>query len=289
MNEPRPATRRPTVDPESVFFREGGRNRFTARRAHVVDVSQVSPVLMRVRVTGPEFDDYYSGGPGDHSRLYFPDPDTGELNAPTPVGPGEDGIVRPDGAAHARDFTPLPVSDYPDGVAVDFDFFLHDSPGPASRWAQQARVGDELVVVGPRGSKQAPQRVSQVVLICDETSLPSVTRWVAEVPASTSAQVIAVMHDDGAWVSEYLAEASGRSDATITILRPDDDLIAAVPAIDSTTFVFAAGEASSLVPLRRHLRRERGLPAEQVALSGYWRQGEVAFDHHSPVDPSDPD
>lgn len=278
----------------SPFHRTGGRNRFTARRAHVVDVAQVAPVLTRVRLTGPEFADFVSAGPSDHIRVFFPDPETGELLAPEPVGPGEDGIVRPDGVTHARDFTPLPAAGWAGpGIAVDVDFYLHPSPGPASAWAASARIGDELVVVGPRGSKRAPQGAGRVLLVCDETALPSATRWAAEVPASTAVEVIAVTGDDGAWVPDYVGSTSGRGDIRFTHVATGEPeaLLAAVDAagIDEATYVFAAGEASALVPLRRHLRRELALPAEQVALSGYWKHGSTAFDHHSPVDPSDPD
>lgn len=288
----RPA--RPAADPSSPFFRAGGRNRFTARRARVVDVEQVSPVMLRVRVTGPDFADFTSGGPSDHVRVFFPDPATGELVAPVAAGPGEDGIVRPEGPTHARDFTPLRVVSMPDGVTVDLDFFLHPSPGPAAQWAASTRMGDELVIVGPRGSKAAPQLVARLVLVCDETALPSATRWAAEVPASTTVDLIAVTSDAGDWVAEYVSSTSGRDDVRLHHLAAAagaEELLALVDAvgIDATTFVFAAGEASALVPLRRHLRRDLGLSAEQVALSGYWKSGLAGFDHHQPVDPTDPD
>lgn len=285
---------RPGVDPGSPFFRAGGRNRFTARRARVVWVEQVAPVLLRVRVAGPDFADFTSGGPADHVRVFFPDPETGELVAPTAVGPGEDGIVRPDAPTHARDFTPLHVTTVGGEVAVDLDFYLHPSPGPASRWASAARMGDELVIVGPRGSKAAPQRAGRLVLIVDETALPSATRWAAEVPASTAVALIALTADDGAWVADYVTEASGRRDVAVHHLDSAADPATVVAAldivgVDASTFVFAAGEASVLIPLRRHLRRTLALSPEQVALSGYWKRGTAAFDHHAPIDPSDPD
>ncbi|MDQ7876774.1 siderophore-interacting protein [Microbacterium sp. QXD-8] len=283
----------PGAAPASPFFRAGGRNRFTARRARVVSVEQVAPVLLRVRVTGPEFADFASGGPADHVRVFFPDPETGELIAPTAAGPGEDGIVRPDAPMHARDFTPLRVTAAGDEVTVDLDFYLHPSPGPASRWAGEAGAGDELVIVGPRGSRGAPQGAARLVLVCDETALPSATRWAAEVPAATSVDLVAVTADDGSWVGPYIAETSGRDDVTVHRLAAGDPeaLVAAIDAVgvDASTFVFAAGEASALIPLRRHLRRTLALPAEQVALSGYWKRGTSGFDHHAPIDPSDPD
>ena len=59
--------------------------------------------------------------------------------------------------------------------------------------------------------------------------------------------------------------------------------------ITEGTLVFLAGEAGSLIPLRRYLRRELGLPKEQVDAHGYWKKGEANLDHHAPLDPSDPD
>jgi len=291
-NTPAP-TRPQGPDASSPFFRAGGRNRFTARRGRVVSVEQVSPAMRRVRVTGPEFADFTSGGPADHVKVFFPDPETGELVAPTAAGPDEDGIVRPEGATFARDFTPLRVTRFADGVVVDLDFYLHASPGPASGWASSAQVGDELVIVGPRGSRGAPQGAARLVLVCDETALPSATRWAAEVPATTSVDLFAVTADGGAWVAEYVAATSGRDDVRIHLPAPRDAdaLVTAVEAVgvDAATFVFAAGEASTLIPLRRHLKRTLALPAEQTSVNGYWKRGTAAFDHHAPIDPSDPD
>jgi NADPH-dependent ferric siderophore reductase len=282
------------ADPDSPFFRAGGRNRFTARRARVIGVEQVAPAMLRVRVSGPEFADFVSTGPADHVRVFFPDPATGELVAPVAVGPGEDGIVRPEAPVHARDFTPLRAVRVGAEVAVDIDFYLHPSPGPAAVWASRARLGDELVVVGPRGSKGAPQGAARLVLVCDETALPSATRWAAEVPPTTMVDLVAITADTGDWVAEYVALTSGRADVGIHHLvagTDDDELIALVDdvGVDAATFVFAAGEATSLVALRRHLRRGLGLAPEQVALSGYWKQGTTGFDHHAPIDPADPD
>ena len=278
------------------FTREGGRNRFTARRATVLRVERVAPPIIRVTVSGPEFEDFTSGGPADHVRVYFPDAVTGELVAPTPVGPGEDGIVRPDRASIARDFTPLPRA-VDDGsskstVELDLDFFVHPDPGPASSWAESARVGDELVIVGPRGSRRAPQDIDGLILICDETSLPSVSRWVREVRPGTPIEVIASVPGPGEWVAEYLGPVPG---TRVHVVAPDISGGTVLGALERLgpvgegVFVWAAGEATGLVPVRRHLRRTLGLPPAQAQVSGYWRRGVEAFDHHAPIDPFDPD
>jgi NADPH-dependent ferric siderophore reductase len=275
------------------FARAGGRHRFTARRAAVLRVERVAPPMVRVTVSGPDFADFASTGPADHVKVCFPDAATGELVAPTPVGPGEDGIVRPDRASVSRDFTPLPrVAG--GAIEVDLDFFVHPDPGPASAWATTAQPGDELVLVGPRGSRRAPQDIDGLVLVCDETSLPAASRWIRDVPAGTTVDIVAAVSGAGEWVPGYLGAGPG-IDVRTHVVAPDaggDGILAALdslPPIGDGTFVWAAGEASSLVPVRRHLRRTLGLPPAQAQISGYWRRGVQAFDHHAPIDPFDPD
>jgi NADPH-dependent ferric siderophore reductase len=278
-------------DPTSLFHRAGERNRFTAREGVVVAVGRPADEYVRVTLSGPDFHDFASTGPSDHVRVFFPDPETGELAAPRAVSPEEDGIVRPDSPTFARDFTPLnPRIDESTGHgAVDLDILLHADPGPAAAWGAAAKVGDRLVVVGPRGSKAATQNAPRVILVVDATALPAASRWAAEVPASTRVEVIADVEGDPGWVRTYLAQESGRSDLTVTSAGADLADAVRASGVDASTFVFAGGEASRLIPLRRYLRTELGLPREQFALSGYWKRGAAGFDHHAPIDPSDPD
>lgn len=254
-------------------------------------VSRPAEAFVRVRLAVEDFDDFDTSGPADHVRVFFPHPLTGELVAPRAVGPGEEGIVRPEGPMFARDFTPLrPRADDASGERVlDLDILRHPDPGPAAAWAERAVAGDRLVIVGPRGSRAAPQNVERVVLVVDPSALPSATRWLAEVPATTAVEVIADVPGDLAWVEAYLSAQSGRDEFDLT--QPYGSLADAFETVgaDASTFVFAAGEASRLLPLRRYLRNELELPREQYALSGYWKRGMVAFDHHEPIDPADPD
>src|SRR5699024_7509318 len=43
-------------------------------------------------------------------------------------------------------------------------------------------------------------------------------------------------------------------------------------------YVFAAGEAGAMKPIRRYLRRDLGLPKEQMAVDGYWKRGVADHD-----------
>lgn len=46
-------------------------------------------------------------------------------------------------------------------------------------------------------------------------------------------------------------------------------------------YVFAAGEAGAMKGVRRYLRREVGLPKDQLAVDGYWKRGVADHDHHT--------
>lgn len=271
------------------FQRERTMYRFTAREVTVKAVSRPVPTIARVTLAGPDLYDFESTGPGDHAKIFFPHPFTGELLAPTAVGPGEDGIVRPDGQTFGRDFTPLNVRDEDGGRVFDLDFFLHDDPGPASAWAEKAAVGDKIVVVGPRGTQSIPTGIASLLCLVDPTALPATVRWINELPETTEIEVIAdVDYDALDWVEEYLREGTGRE---ILVREPLGGIDQALldSEVTDETFVFAAGDANRLIPLRRVIRDELGLPRSQYQISGYWRRGEANFDHHGPIDPNDPE
>lgn len=290
------------------FHRELVRHELANRSLTVTRVERVAPEMIRVTVAGEELAGFTSAGPADHVKVSLPDPETGVIH--TRRADGE-----PTGPVIMRDFTPLP---HESGDELDLDFYTHADPGPAASWALAVKPGDAARVAGPRGSRSVPHGAGRYVLIADETALPSVRRWMQLAPAGTPIEVIAMIGGDGAWVADYLAgrafapteptsnaaeatPATGRVSVSGTvgdavsirvIGRSADEALAALAErgpIGDDTYVWAAGEATSLIPIRRHLRREVGLGKEQVAVDGYWRRGAADFDHHAPLDPTDPE
>ncbi len=247
--------------------------------------------MMRIRVTGPDLLDIESDGPSDHVRTFVPDPSTGELIAPVAVGPDADGIVRPDRPAHGRDLTPMLIERDGTHVVLSLDVALHPEPGPLGAWARAAASGDPLVLVGPRGTKRAVHGAARILLIADATALPTSARWAREVPASTAVEVHVLAGAGAAGAASYLCEQSGRDDLVVHEAPTVEQLLLRLRSrgVDQATYVSAAGEAAAMAEVRRWLRHELELPREQYAISGYWKRGEAAFDHHAPLDPSDPD
>ncbi|QTE31120.1 siderophore-interacting protein [Pengzhenrongella sicca] len=300
MTDTTPIVSAPTVSVPDRTGRTGRSGRakvphpMAVRRLTVARVAPVTRAIVRVTLAGPELAGFVSTGPSDHVKVFFPDPATGELSAPTLV---DGALQRPaSGTAYPRDYTPRafrPIG-AGGGPELDLDLVLHADGGPATTWAARAAVGDELVVAGPRSSKLVPAGFDAFVLACDESALPAVGRWLDLLPAATPVLVLAEVSaaDDGAYLGlpragvevrwlrrEGAAGSSGVLERELRALGP----------IGPGTFVWVGGEAGTLVGVRRYLRRELGLPADRAEVNGYWRRGSADFDHHAPLDPTDPD
>ena len=270
----------------STIRQERVRHDFALREMTVTAWRDLTPRIRRVTLAGP-MEGFTSLGPGDHVKVFFPNPNTGVLNAPRHV----DGrLERPAGEVIARDYTPLVNAD----GALELDVVIHGDAGPASAWATNVSEGAQIVVAGPRGSKLPPEGADWYVLAGDETALPAISRWLRLLPEDADVTVLAEVQDadDEAYLGAldsphqltYLHRGSAEPGTTTLIA----DAVRALPSKDGAGFWWLAGEAQSLVPARRYLRRELGLDQAAVDCSGYWKRGTPEHDHHAPVDPSDP-
>ncbi len=260
-----------------------------ARRVLTVTrVEDLAPHYRRIHLTGDDLADgfpFAHFAPADHVKLFFPDPATGELNLPTP---GARGLSIGHGPAPvSRDYTPRAWD--PAARDLVIDFVLHDD-GVAAAWAARAVPGSTLGVFGPRGSGYFPEDYPHYLIGGDETALPALARFLEEAPPHARVTAVITVADvverialetspnaTVHWVDRSTAvTAPGHGSALETALR-------AVPLDPSErTFVFVAGEAGALKPIRAYFRRELGMAPQQVEVKGYWKLGVAGLDHHSP-------
>ncbi|MGO3146300.1 MAG: siderophore-interacting protein [Leucobacter sp.] len=171
--------------------------------AGVAAVDRVSPNFVRITFAGESLKDF--GSPGatfdQRIKLVFP-PELGVL--PDLSHAGADWYqawleVPEEERGTMRTYSIRDVSLTPNGTEVVIDFVLHLAPGlsgPASRWAQAAEVGDELLLIGPRrgrfdggGIEYDPDAVAQVLLAGDETAAPAIARILEDAPADLRGEV----------------------------------------------------------------------------------------------------
>ncbi|MGW4724169.1 SIP domain-containing protein [Streptomyces sp. NPDC004291] len=265
----------PTRSPRSVVTFP-----IVLRELTVLRAENLTPGMRRLTLGGPQLDAFVKDGlelPAlrtegfdDHVKFFFAD-ETGRLVLPRQQVSSLDWS---DGRPVAKDYTP--VSHDPEKGEIVFDFVRHDG-GVASSWAEDAAPGDSAWIAGPKMSHSHPEGADWILVVGDETALPAIGRWLAEMPEGTKARVFIEVGEDS-----HRQELPTKADAEIVWLSRNgapagttDLLEQAVRAADwlpGTVFAWVAGEAVTLKGIRRHLATEREVPREQTHITGYWRR-----------------
>ena len=141
----------------------------------------------------------------------------------------------------------------------------------ASTWAASAAVGDEVTIAGPPGAKAFPHHYDHYLFAVDNTALPAVGRWLEQSPAD----VRPTSWSRSTTSAEAGLPAGGARRVTVTWLRargrrlersPRRCSRCALPA--GRSFLFAAGEATDIKPLRAWSRERL-----DALITGYWKRG----------------
>ena len=212
----------------------------TFRRASVRDVERLGPRMMRVTVSGEELTGFPTPEPAASVRLLLPSAGAGELVIPT--WRGNEFLLPDDTRPVIRTLTPLRVT----RDALDLEVVDHGQ-GAASTWATSCTPGDAIALSGPgRGYTVDPDATS-FVLLGDETAQPAIGQLQEHLPIGAAVQV--------------------------RVATSGDALVAALADTELApgTRVWAAGEASVMQRIRRHLFEERGFPRAQATVRGYWK------------------
>lgn len=234
------------------------------RRLEVLRVVDITPRMRRITLGGPELAGFISLGSDDHIKLLFPQNAAEQAALDSP-----DFNLRGDGPQPAmRDYTPRRYD--LDIGELDIDFVLHGD-GPASTWAEQARVGQHLHIGGPRGSMIVPDIFDSYLLIGDETAIPAIARRLDELPAGR--KVLAVIEIANAAEQQPLASAAEVE--VIWVVRGQDDLLETVQNLTlpgGSLYSFVATETKLSRQLRRVLLDTHQVNEAFLKAVGYWQQ-----------------
>jgi NADPH-dependent ferric siderophore reductase len=238
------------------------------RRVAVRAVQHLSPRMRRVTFGGEDLAGFSWSGPAAHLKLLFPPPGETEVVAPTPDGP------RP---TTMRTYTPRRV----DAAAqtLDVDFVLHGE-GPASSWAEQARVGQELILMGPAPGYRVDPDAPWYVLVGDDTALPAIETLLEAAP--TRSAVTAFIEVVAADEVRPLPRAA---QADLRWLPRGADPRQAGTALQAAlaAFRWPAGEgriyigceAQAMRRIHSQVIEASGLARQRVTGRGYWQIGAV--------------
>lgn len=206
--------------------------------AVVADRAQVSPHLVRLTLTGLEgFES--TGIPDEWVGLVVP------------------------GQFQARYYT---VREVGRGRMV-LDVVVHEV-GLVTEWASRDCVGDRVTITEPKGSFAPPEDATWLMLVGDLTAMPAMARIASGTRLPT--RIWAEVPDD---LAGYLPEGPD-----VTWLAPPAEGASALAAVvegldwpEGEGYFWMAGESAQMRAIRKHLMRERRLPASAYDVMGYWR------------------
>ena len=155
---------------------------------------------------------------------------------------------------------------------LTIDFVVHGEEGIAGPWAAAASPGDTIALRGPGGGYAPDPDAAWHLMAGDTSVIPAISASLARVPAGVPVHVFLQVHG-----SEEHVELTSPGDLEVHWLHGDADehLAAAIAALEfpaGDPHAFLHGEATSVRLARRHLVVDRGVPAEALSASGYWKR-----------------
>ncbi|QDO88641.1 siderophore-interacting protein [Ornithinimicrobium ciconiae] len=231
----------------------------------------VSPTIVRLVAGGDGFATLNLNDFTDaYVKLVFVKPELG-LTPPYDEAALRDQLA-PDDLPVRRTYTLRWVDREQELLAIDF--VVHGDEGVAAPWARTAQPGDTFVATGAGGAFAPDPTADWHLFIGDESALPAIAAALEALPKD--AQGFAYLH---------VTDESGRIALTspdgiqITWLTGPNSLtsllaeaVAAGPWPEGRVQVFSHGERESMKAVRAVVK-DRGVPREDLSLSGYWAYG----------------
>lgn len=231
----------------------------------------VTPGMVRVTLGGEGLAELKTTGIGDeYVRLFFPDPETGELVLPQVDAQGFWKYPEGKKPAHCECYTIR----YARPGEVDLDFVIHEN-GRASEWAQACAPGDTVTMREPYGIYEAPADAKWQLFVCDATGLPALGRLLEGLDAGVEARAIVEVPDASheqvfetrATLKLVWLHGSGNGLAPSKL---EDAVRSMNVPTDREVYVWVASEAKAVRPIRKYLRHELKWPATRYSITGYW-------------------
>jgi NADPH-dependent ferric siderophore reductase len=242
-------------------------------RALVRSVERITPHVIRVVLGGDELAGLGAGEFTDHYvKLLFAQPG---VSYPQPLDMEQ---IRRDMPREQwprmRTYT-VRCWD-PQALELAIDVVHHGDVGLAGPWAARVLPGEEVFFMDPGGAYAPSEHADWHLLVGDESALPAIAASLERLPVDACARVFVEV--EGTEDEQKLASSG---DVNITWLHRKggvvgEGLVEAVSALEflpGSVHAFVHGEANFVKKLRHLLRVERGVPREQLSISGYWRSG----------------
>lgn len=163
------------------------------------------------------------------------------------------------------------------------DFVLHkDSEGPASKWAQIAAEGDEVVIVGPGPIKLVDNRADWFLFAGDMTALPAISCNLEQLPPEAKGYAVIEISSEldiqpisvpaGVEIKWVISDSHSDQEKFL-------DTVFALQWLDGQPYVWCACEFGAMKQLRKHFKFSRHIDKRSIYISSYWKRGNSEDQH----------
>ena len=249
------------------------------RNLSVRRTQTITPNMQRITLGGEDLADFPADKEGDYIKLIFPDFSWDSLE-----GHVEKLESMNNGKPCLRTYT-IRKQDTA-AQELEIDFVLHGATGPASAWAMNAKVGDEIGISGPGAKKEINKNADWFFIAGDMTALPSISVILESLPRDAKGYAVIDIVDeldrqniDAPENIEIHWVVQSADQAPETLLS---DKVRTLPFLAGQVSVWVACEFSAMRELRQYFRNEHDVERDYIYVSSYWKVG-ISEDKHKVV------
>ncbi|SFB84751.1 NADPH-dependent ferric siderophore reductase, contains FAD-binding and SIP domains [Flexibacter flexilis DSM 6793] len=237
----------------------------------------LTPHYIRIVLEGEGVANFEHARVGDNNKIIVPETPTSPIVLPDFSRGGRGGASGGGNRPIVRTYT-LRALDLANKL-MTIDFVAHGDNGPASRWAMQAKAGDQLGVLMKVKDKQLFAVADWYCLVADHTALPVVSVILEQLPASARGKAIIEVHSP----DDVLPLQKPENVEIIWTFNAEAGAKTTLPAFLSqenwadyagSKFVFAAAEQSAIAVIQQLLRNNTALERHEWQTYSYWKYGQ---------------
>lgn len=243
-------------------------NKRRRRCLYVADTQKLSANMQRITFAGDDLADFPPVKPGAYIKILL-----------NPDGSGVTDLDLASDEITIRTYT-VRMFDRDQGT-LTVDFALHSGDlesGPASRWAESAKVGDKICIGGPGSIKEFPTEYDWVLFAGDITAIPAIESQLALLPEDTQGFAV-ISVNDAADIRDLVKPQGVKA---IWLTSPTQRLANELSRLEMPTgkpAIWAASEFSQMREMRSLFNNQWNIARNSYYISSYWKIGRSEEQH----------
>lgn len=218
----------------------------------VKEIKDLSLNIRKITFYSEDLKGFQSKSPDDHIKLFF---ENGEM----------------------RDYTPMHFDE--EKLELSLAFHLHTN-GVGANWAKNAKLGDQITIGGPRGSRVVPLTYDGYLLIVDETGIPALLRYLQEIPITSKIECIIEVESENHKIhiplrdnlnSQWIFRSGELNDDISNIkLKIENLSLFSSHNPSQEIFTWILQEKKIAFSIKDYLLKEKNFNEKSIKATGYW-------------------